>query len=197
MKSQGSDLPAERFSDTRMQAYLGDAWKLRPNLTMTIGVQYVRDTGRSNSDLPAIPCSAVAASYGSQAPCTGSDDLLTHFGGIFPVGRPDPATQPEFRSPVWPGVGPGKAWTYRHPGRHRDVLRQQCFRNLVGGPCWPGWRTAQFNAQANDPCASHGDVIFPGNIAAERRGPLRAAHRKRGDRKWRILQTRSRRRMPR
>ena len=46
------------FSDTRMQAYLGDTWKVLPNLTATIGVQYVRDSGRSNSDLPAIPCSA-------------------------------------------------------------------------------------------------------------------------------------------
>ena len=35
------------FSDTRMQAYLGDTWKVLPNLTATIGVQYVRDSGRS------------------------------------------------------------------------------------------------------------------------------------------------------
>ena len=60
------------FSDTRMQAYVGDSWKFRPNLNVTIGVQYVRDTGRSDSDLPAIPCSEVAASYGSQTPCTGA-----------------------------------------------------------------------------------------------------------------------------
>jgi Carboxypeptidase regulatory-like domain len=40
--------------DNRIGAYLGDSWKLRPNLTVTYGVRYVRDTGRADSDLPAI-----------------------------------------------------------------------------------------------------------------------------------------------
>jgi len=40
--------------DTRFQAYVGDTWKLRPNLTVTAGLRYNRDTGRSDSDLPAI-----------------------------------------------------------------------------------------------------------------------------------------------
>jgi hypothetical protein len=41
--------------DNRLGAYVGDSWKLKPNLTITYGVRYVRDTGRSDSDLPAIP----------------------------------------------------------------------------------------------------------------------------------------------
>ena len=119
------------FSDTRMQAYAGDSWKLRPNLTATIGVQYVRDTGRSDSDLPAIPCSAVAASYGSQAPCTGSDDLLTHFGGI--PGWADRVRQPNLNfAPQF-----GLAWD---PGKSgRTVVRAgigMYYDNNVFATCW-------------------------------------------------------------
>ena len=40
--------------DTRFQAYLGDSWKVKPNLTFTYGIRYNRDTGRTDSDLPAV-----------------------------------------------------------------------------------------------------------------------------------------------
>ena len=151
------------FSDTRMQAYLGDSWKILPNLTATIGVQYVRDTGRSDSDLPAIPCSAVAASYGSQAPCSDGD-LLTHFGGNSGLGgrvrQPNLNFAPQL----------GLAWD---PGKSgRTVVRagigmyydNNVFSNLLADRV-ARLANGQFNAQANDPCASHGVVIFPGNIA--------------------------------
>ena len=41
--------------DNRLGAYIGDSWKMRPNFTLTYGLRYVRDTGRSDSDLPPIP----------------------------------------------------------------------------------------------------------------------------------------------
>jgi len=41
--------------DTRIQFYAGDNWKMKQNLTVTYGVRYNRDTGRSDSDLPAVP----------------------------------------------------------------------------------------------------------------------------------------------
>jgi hypothetical protein len=41
--------------DHRVSLYLGDSWKIKPNLTATFGLRYVRDTFRSDSDLPAIP----------------------------------------------------------------------------------------------------------------------------------------------
>jgi hypothetical protein len=41
--------------DNRFGAYVGDTWKLKPNLTLTYGVRYVRDTGRADNDLPALP----------------------------------------------------------------------------------------------------------------------------------------------
>jgi hypothetical protein len=34
--------------------YLGDSWKIKPNLTLSYGVRYVRDTGRTDSDLDTI-----------------------------------------------------------------------------------------------------------------------------------------------
>jgi Carboxypeptidase regulatory-like domain len=39
--------------DNRLGLYVGDSWKVKPNLTVTYGVRYVRDTGRTDSDLPA------------------------------------------------------------------------------------------------------------------------------------------------
>jgi hypothetical protein len=41
--------------DNRFAAYIGDTWKIHPNLTMIYGLRYVRDTGRTDSDLPAFP----------------------------------------------------------------------------------------------------------------------------------------------
>jgi hypothetical protein len=48
--------PAGRLGpDNRFGAYFGDSWKIKPNFTLTYGVRYVRDTGRTDSDLPPIP----------------------------------------------------------------------------------------------------------------------------------------------
>jgi hypothetical protein len=41
--------------DTRFQFYVGDSWKVKPSFTLTYGVRYNRDTGRTDSDLPAVP----------------------------------------------------------------------------------------------------------------------------------------------
>lgn len=41
--------------DNRIAFYLGDSWKARPNFTVELGLRYVRDTGRQDSDLPGIP----------------------------------------------------------------------------------------------------------------------------------------------
>jgi hypothetical protein len=55
-----SEIPAFGFPaggsgpDNRISLYVGDAWKARPNLTITYGLRYVRDTGRSDSDLGPI-----------------------------------------------------------------------------------------------------------------------------------------------
>lgn len=41
--------------DNRIGLYAGDNWKIKPNFTLTYGLRYDRDTGRTDSDLPAIP----------------------------------------------------------------------------------------------------------------------------------------------
>jgi len=37
--------------DNRIAWYFGDSWKVKPNFTVTYGLRYVRDTGRTDSDL--------------------------------------------------------------------------------------------------------------------------------------------------
>jgi hypothetical protein len=41
--------------DNRLSFYIGDSWKLKPNFTVTAGLRYVRDTGRTDSDLGPLP----------------------------------------------------------------------------------------------------------------------------------------------
>lgn len=41
--------------DNRLGLYIGDTWKVKPNFTLSLGLRYDRDTGRTDSDLPAIP----------------------------------------------------------------------------------------------------------------------------------------------
>ena len=55
--TQGSafGFPAGRTVDNRIGAYVGDSWKLRKTFTLTYGLRYVRDTGRTDSNLPGIP----------------------------------------------------------------------------------------------------------------------------------------------
>jgi len=40
--------------DNRLSFYIGDSWKVRSNLTVALGLRWERDTGRTDSDLPAI-----------------------------------------------------------------------------------------------------------------------------------------------
>jgi hypothetical protein len=52
--------------DNRIGLYLGDSWKIYPNFTLTYGVRYDRDTGRTDSDLAAIPAlNAVLPGFGN------------------------------------------------------------------------------------------------------------------------------------
>ncbi len=41
--------------DNRFEWYVGDAWKIRRNFTLTAGLRYVRDTGRVDSNLGPLP----------------------------------------------------------------------------------------------------------------------------------------------
>jgi Carboxypeptidase regulatory-like domain len=98
-------------ADNRLQGYLGDSWKMYPNLTVTLGVHYVRDTGRIDSDLGKIPCSAANPGIpGNVLPCSGTN-LLDQFSTIAGLGKA--VTQPNYN------FGPqlGFAWDPFRNGR--------------------------------------------------------------------------------
>jgi hypothetical protein len=82
----GFGFPAGAQSDDRFSFYVGDSWKVRPNITFNYAVRYVRDTGRTDSDLPPIPCSAIdQANFSPAPPCTGN--LMDNFGNIPGLGN--------------------------------------------------------------------------------------------------------------
>jgi hypothetical protein len=105
--------------DTRIEGYLGDTFNLFPNLNISFGVNYVRDSGRTNSDVPAVPCSAINTTIVKTPPCT-SGLILDQFG-LLPnsaaagahsslgesVNQPDWNFAPQF----------GLAWDPGHNGR--------------------------------------------------------------------------------
>lgn len=51
----GLGLPAGSFFTHRLGLYGGDSWKWKKNVTLTYGLRYVRDTGRTDSGYPPIP----------------------------------------------------------------------------------------------------------------------------------------------
>jgi hypothetical protein len=52
--------------DNRIELYIGDTWRITPKLTMTYGLHYVHDTGRTDSNLGGLPAlNQWGAGYGN------------------------------------------------------------------------------------------------------------------------------------
>jgi len=112
-EKSGLGFPRGGQVDNRLQGYLGDSWKMYPNLTITLGVHYLRDTGRVDSDLAAIPCSAANPGIPSNVlPCSGSN-LLDQFSTLVGSKLGRAVEQPNYN------FGPqlGFAWDPFHNGR--------------------------------------------------------------------------------
>ncbi len=102
-------------TDNRVELYAADTFKPYSNLNIFVGVNYVRDTGRTNSDLGSIPCSAINPTLVANAPCTGSTPILDSFGDKKGLGNR--VNQPNWNFAPQVGI----AWD---PGRNgRTVVR--------------------------------------------------------------------------
>jgi hypothetical protein len=104
-------------SDTRIEGYIGDTFNVFPNLNVSFGVNYVRDTGRTNSDLAAVPCSAINTTIVKTPPCT-SGLILDQFGFLANGTNNHRNLGQSVNQPDWnfaPQVG--IAWDPGHNGR--------------------------------------------------------------------------------
>ena len=103
--------------DTRLEGYVGDTFKALPNLNISIGLNYVRDSGRTDSDLGALPCSAINTTIVKSPPCT-TGLILDQFG-ILPndlsahQSLGESVNQPNFDFAPQAGL----AWDPGHNGR--------------------------------------------------------------------------------
>jgi hypothetical protein len=118
-ENPGFGLPGGSLSDWRTGAYIVDAWKVKPSFTLTAGLRWDRDTGRSNSDLASVPCSNIVAgnfAFGggsSDVPCTGSQPLFNQWG----AGLGDRVSQPNW------DFGPNIGIAYNPGFSPKTVLR--------------------------------------------------------------------------
>jgi hypothetical protein len=90
----GFGLPAgANPPDNRIQWYVADSWKIKPNLTLSFGVHYVHDTGITNGSLVSVPCSAINPDAFPDPtllpPCNGN--ILDMFGSGLSRPQHDPA----------------------------------------------------------------------------------------------------------
>jgi hypothetical protein len=109
-------LPGGGAFSWRMATYVGDTWKVKPGLTVVMGVRWGVDTDRANQDLATPTCGQVDPSM--QFPgcdsTTASTPLFDFFGPGLGLGKP---TQQN-----WANFGPQAGFVYS-PGSHKLAVR--------------------------------------------------------------------------
>jgi hypothetical protein len=74
--------------DNRLAFYFGDSWKILPNLTLSPGLRWARDTGRTDSDLGPPGCPAAFTN-----PCIPLNSAFPGYGN--PVRQPNQNWAPQ------------------------------------------------------------------------------------------------------
>jgi|CZKK01.1.fsa_nt_gi hypothetical protein len=74
--------------DNRLAFYFGDSWKILPNLTLSPGLRWARDTGRTDSDLGPPGCPASFTN-----PCIPLNSAFPGYGN--PVSQPNKNFAPQ------------------------------------------------------------------------------------------------------
>jgi carboxypeptidase family protein len=105
--------PGGGHFDTRVELYAADTFKLFPNLNVSVGVNYVRDTGRTDSDMAPVMCAQINPTLFPNPPCKGGSLLLDQFGSISGLGSQ--VRQPNSNFGPWAGI----AWD---PGSNGKTL---------------------------------------------------------------------------
>jgi Carboxypeptidase regulatory-like domain len=161
--------------DNRIQLYIGDSWKMKPNFTVTYGLRYVHDTGRTDSDLAPPACSTLDPGLAANLALAGTTcttNILDLFGtGLGkPVRDPGHNFGPTFGF-VWDPFSTGKMVVrggiglyyensvfnnnlFNRPGR----LAQGLFLN-TGAPC-------KSNGTVNPGFSMPGGAPIPVNLAS-------------------------------
>ena len=105
--------PAGGQYDSRLGLYFGDTWKASRKLTITLGLRYDRDTGRADSDMPAMTCDQIDPAYFSIVPCAGSARILDQFGAGLGARVRQPNTN----------FGPQAGFAWDPTGSGKTVIR--------------------------------------------------------------------------
>ena len=158
--------PSGGHTDYRFEGYAADTFNVIPNVNVTIGVNYVLDTGRTDSDLSPIPCSAINTAIVTSPPCTGAFAILQQFSLNPPTGAYVPPiiggsiTRPLYNFAPQLGV----AWDPGHGGRtvvrasgglfYDNFLLQNLYQDRINR-----LSTGQYNRSLT--LCPTGSVLFP------------------------------------
>jgi hypothetical protein len=162
--------PAGGQADNRFALYAGDSWKVKPNFTLTYGVRWSRDSGRSDSDLAPLTCDQIDSTlfgyfdasnnFVPELPCTGSSRILDQFGGNY-GGR---VNQPNHN------FGPQVGFAWNVGGNGKTVIRggtgiyyeNAVFNNILFDR--PGRLPVGLFWGTGSPCTSGAITLPSGNV---------------------------------